>query len=63
MVKVESGCVDCGLPCLRTACPNYKVLVLVCDRCHDEVDELYEVDGEDLCEDCLKNEFRKDVSE
>lgn len=61
MVKVESGCVSCGLPCWGTACPNYQVLVLVCDRCHDEVDELYEVDGEDLCEDCLKKEFRKDV--
>ena len=63
MVKTESGCVDCGLPCLGTSCPNYRVLVLVCDQCHSEVDELYEVDGEDLCEDCLKNEFRKDVSE
>ena len=61
MVKVESGCVDCGLPCWGTSCSYYKVLVLVCDRCHDEVDELYEVDGEDLCEDCLKKEFRKDV--
>ena len=61
MVKVESGCVDCGLPCLGTSCRNYRVLILRCDRCHDEVDELYEVDGEDLCEDCLKDEFRKDV--
>lgn len=63
MVRTESGCVDCGLPCLGIACPNYRVVVLECDRCHSEVDELYEVDGEDLCEYCLKDEFRKDVSE
>ena len=61
MVKTESGCVDCGLPCIGISCPYFRVLVLRCDRCHSEVDELYEVDGEDLCEDCLKKEFRKDV--
>lgn len=61
MVKYESGCVSCGLPCLGSACPHNRVTVLVCDRCHDEVDELYEVGSEDLCEDCLKKEFRKDV--
>lgn len=63
MVRTESGCVGCGRPCWGTACPYYRVTVLECDRCHNEVDELYEVDGEDLCEDCLKDEFRKDVSE
>lgn len=61
MVRTESGCVDCGLPCLRDACPNYRVLVLECDRCHDEAEELFDVDGEDLCVDCLKKEFRKEV--
>ena len=61
MVRTESGCFDCGLPCNGLACPNYRVLVFECDRCHDEVDELYVVDGEDLCLDCLKNEFRKEV--
>ena len=61
MVRTESGCFDCGLPCNGVACPNYRVLVFECDRCHDEVDELYEVAGEDLCEECLKKEFRKEV--
>ena len=61
MVKVENGCVDCGLPCIGAACRYNRVVILRCDRCHDEVEELYEVDGEDLCEDCLKKEFRKDV--
>ena len=61
MVSIESDCVDCGLPCLGRACSHHQILVLRCDRCHDEVEELYEVDGEDLCEYCLKNEFRKEV--
>lgn len=61
MVKTESGCVDCGLHCLGTSCPHHRVTVLECDRCHDEVEELYEVDGEDLCLYCLKKEFRKEV--
>ena len=61
MVRTESGCVSCGLPCWGSACPNYRIVVLECDRCHDEVDELYEVGCEDLCEDCLKKEFRKEV--
>ena len=61
MVKTECGCVDCGLPCMGTACPKFLVYVLKCDRCHKEVEELYEVGSEDLCEDCLKKEFRKEV--
>ena len=61
MVRIENGCVGCGLPCLGGSCPNYRIVVLECDRCHDEVEELFDVDGEDLCLDCLKNEFRKEV--
>ena len=61
MVRVESGCVDCGFPCRGNACPYYKAVILECDSCHKEVDELFDVWGEDLCEDCLKKEFRKEV--
>lgn len=53
MVKYESGCVDCGFPCLHEGCPHYKVRVLICDKCKDEVSKLY-ISGEDeLCLDCL----------
>jgi formylmethanofuran dehydrogenase subunit E len=33
-----------------------------CDKCHEEIidDEIYEVDGEELCEECLKDMFRRD---
>lgn len=59
MKKKISNCVDCGLPCLHEACPHYSVTVLICDGCGDEVDELYDVDGEQLCESCLKERFEK----
>lgn len=64
MIKYEDRCVQCttvGLPCLGNACSNKNVPVLYCDRCEDEIeDEGYEVDGEDLCEYCLKEMFRKE---
>ena len=61
MIKTVNECVNCGLPCLGDTCPNRHVTRCYCDRCGDETDELYEVDGEDLCEDCLKDMFRKKV--
>lgn len=63
MKRIESACVSCGFPCLGRACPNYEVDRFYCDKCNDEIDidEVYEVDGDDLCEDCLKEMFRKDV--
>jgi hypothetical protein len=30
---------------------------LYCDKCNDDVDELYDVDGEELCKDCLLEKF------
>jgi hypothetical protein len=36
-----------------------RVEVYYCDKCGDELDEIYEVDGDDLCEECLKERFRR----
>lgn len=63
MRKIENRCCDCatpGYPCLGSACPLVRVEVYYCDKCGDELDEVYEVDGDDLCEECLKERFRKD---
>ena len=57
MVKYENYCVGCtsmGLPCMGSTCPNRNVPVYYCDKCNEEVEEVHEVDGEELCEDCLK---------
>ena len=67
MIKYESECVSCGLPCLGGGCPYYSVPVYYCDEC-GERDAEYTIDEQDLCEDCAKkyliHEFENmDVSE
>ena len=61
MVKIENHCCDCaapGYPCLGSACPNRNVEVYYCDECGEELDDdIYDVDGEELCEECLKERF------
>ena len=59
MLKIENECVSCGLPCLGDSCPYRNVERRYCDYCKDEIThEYYDVDGEELCEDCLKKMFR-----
>lgn len=62
MRKTENHCVDCGLPCRGDACPHRNVEVWYCDKCDEEINpnEVYEADGYDLCEDCLKKMFKKE---
>lgn len=68
MIRIENHCVGCavpGYPCLGNACMNRNVPVHYCDNpeCEAELpdDEIYEVDGEELCEECLKERFKKVV--
>lgn len=65
MVVIENhcvGCTDLGLHCIGNGCRNRHVEVHYCDKCDYEMPdgEIYEVDGEELCEDCLKEKFRKE---
>ena len=61
MKQIEDRCVDCGLPCIGSRCPHRNVEVHHCDNCDVELsDEFYVVDGEEVCEDCLKDMFRKE---
>ena len=63
MVKIENQCCDCAVPnypCRGALCPLTRVEVHYCDHCDTEIDEdIYDVDGEELCEDCLKEMFRR----
>lgn len=62
MVRIESHCVHCGLPCLCDGCPNYRVRVHYCDVCDTEGAE-YTMDGQDFCEDCAKDYLRDAFSD
>jgi hypothetical protein len=60
MLKIENHCCDCatpGYPCRGSACPLTRVEVYYCDKCGDELNEVYDLDGEELCEYCLKEMF------
>lgn len=62
MLVIENHCCDCatpGYPCRGERCPKRHVEVHYCDHCDAELEEVYEVDGEELCEECLKEMFLK----
>ena len=70
MKRIENHCCGCavpGYPCEGTSCPNRNVEVYYCDKCDPKgnypLDEVYEVDGEELCEDCLKKLFIKTMED
>ena len=56
MKRIENECVGCDLPCLGSSCPNKNVVRFYCDRCHEEA-ELYHYNGDEICSDCLLEEF------
>ena len=64
MVKYENECCGCATenyPCMGNACPNRRVKHWYCDHCKNEIDpdEVYDAYGEDLCDDCLRKQFRR----
>lgn len=62
MIKYENQCCDCtagGYPCLGSLCSRRNVEVHYCDHCSEELNEIFDVDGEELCEECLKEKFRR----
>lgn len=63
MIRYEDECFGCPpeVGCYGSGCPMRNVKHTYCDHCDADLedDEIYQVDGEDLCEDCLKEMFRK----
>ena len=61
MIEYENECIGCPpeIGCIGSTCPFTRVPHYYCDNCKEEVDELFDVDGEELCEECLKARFRK----
>lgn len=65
MAKVyEDECCGCAVPaypCMGSACPNRNVLHLICDKCKEDVEELYDTENGELCEECTLKQFKKVV--
>ena len=56
MQRTESECVNCGLPCIEEACPNFRVTRFYCDKCKSE-ETLYNYEGEELCAECILKKY------
>ena len=62
MIRYENECCDCavqGYPCKGDLCKNRNVPHLYCDDCKEEQEELYELDGKELCDDCALKRLDK----
>ena len=55
MIKYEKECVGCPpeMGCMGDACKYRNVPHLYFDNCGEDCEELYVVDDEELCEECL----------
>ena len=66
MIKFKNRCCDCavpGYPCRGSRCPLREVEVHYCDKCNEELDDIYELDGEELCEYCYEEIIEKEEEE
>ena len=54
MIKYEDECVGCPpeMGCLGSACPNRNIPRYYCDKCGEEVDAYFDINGEMVCDDC-----------
>lgn len=64
MVRYENHCCDCATPsypCKGEQCPLRRVEVHYCDnpKCREQLDEIYDDDGKELCADCLLARYRR----
>lgn len=59
MIVASNECVDCGLPCLYTACPYFSVIRYYCDICDTEVEDLWYFNGLECCQDCILKQLEK----
>lgn len=55
MIRYENQCVGCPPErgCTKPHCKYWNVPVWVCDKCGEEDTDLYDYEGQELCEYCL----------
>lgn len=63
MIVYENDCCSCAVPGYPCTGKHKHVPHLHCDRCDADVEEVYDVDGEDICEECLLEMYEKKTLE
>ena len=63
MVRYEDDCVGCDWGSCSGCMYSHKLPHLYCDKCGLEDDLLYEYNGEQLCEDCLREAVEPEYDE
>ena len=63
MVEFEDDCVGCDYGSCVGCCYSGKSAHLYCDDCKEEIEILYEYDGKELCEDCLREAVEPECDE
>lgn len=61
MIKYCNECCDCAVPpypCIGDACPLLRVKHVFCDICGADLEEYYEYESNELCEECLLAELQ-----
>ena len=61
LLAYEDECVGCPdeFNCFGYLCQYRKIPHLYCDECKEEVDCLYNYNGEEICQECLIEKFEK----
>lgn len=58
MIRFENECVGCppNMGCMGAGCPNRHVPYLICDKCGQDAEELYNTENGQLCSDCVEGD-------
>lgn len=62
MIVYENECCSCAVPaypCMGDACPNRNVPHLYCNKCKEDVEDLYKTEDGELCAECVLGMFEK----
>ena len=59
MKKIENHCVHCAMGCAD--CGLKRVEVYYCDKCKDQIEDVYDDGEQELCEDCLLKKYKKEI--
>jgi len=63
LVNYRNECCDCAVGGYTCTHEHERVPYFICDKCNEEVEDLYILDGEELCDTCVLESLEKVVIE